>query len=67
MDADLKGLEDKISQLVQLCKSLRAGNLELRHSLALALESERQLKARMQQAQMRIENIIDRLPEDAYE
>ncbi len=67
MDADLKGLEDKISQLVQLCKSLRAGNLELMHSLALALESERQLKARMQQAQMRIENIIDRLPEDAYE
>ena len=64
MDADLKALEDKISQLVQLCKSLRADNLELRHSLGLVQESERKLKARMQQAQMRIENIIDRLPED---
>ena len=64
MDADLKALEEKILQLVQLCKSLRAGNLELEHSLALAQKSERQLKARMEQAQMRIENIINRLPED---
>ena len=64
MDADLKALEEKISQLVQLCKSLREDNMELRQSLALAQEAERDLKARMQQAQIRIESIIDRLPED---
>lgn len=64
MDADLKALEEKISQLVQLCKSLREDNYELRQTLALAQDAERQLKARMQQAQIRIENIIDRLPED---
>ncbi len=64
MDADLQALEEKISQLVQLCKSLREDNLELRQTLALVQEAERQLKARMQQAQIRIENIIDRLPED---
>jgi len=64
MDADLKALEEKILQLVQLCKSLREDNLELRQSLSLAQEAERQLKARMQQAQIRIESIIDRLPED---
>ena len=64
MDADLKALEEKISQLVQLCKSLREDNTELRQSLALAQEAERDLKARMQQAQIRIESIIDRLPED---
>ena len=64
MDADLKALEEKISQLVQLCKSLREDNIELRQSIALAQEAECQLKARMQQAQVRIESIIDRLPED---
>ena len=64
MDADLKALEEKISQLVQLCKSLREDNTELRQSLALAQEAGRDLKARMQQAQIRIESIIDRLPED---
>ena len=64
MDADLKALEERISQLVQLCKSLREDNSELRQTLALAQDAERQLKARMQQAQIRIENIIDRLPED---
>jgi cell division protein ZapB len=64
MDADLKALEEKISQLVQLCKSLREDNTEPRQSLALVQEAERDLKARMQQAQIRIESIIDRLPED---
>jgi cell division protein ZapB len=64
MDADLKALEEKISQLVQLCRSLREDNIELRQSLALAQEAERQLKARMQQAKIRIKSIIDRLPED---
>jgi cell division protein ZapB len=64
MDADLKTLEEKISQLVQLCRSLREDNIELRQSLALVQEADRQLKARMQQAQVRIKSIIDRLPED---
>jgi cell division protein ZapB len=64
MDADLKALEEKISQLVELCQSMRKDNLELRQELALAQDAERQLKARMQEAQGRIENIITRLPED---
>lgn len=64
MDADLKALEEKITQLVQLCQSMRQDNLQLRQTLALAQDAERQLKARMQQAQIRIDNIIDRLPED---
>ena len=64
MDADLKALEEKISQLVELCQSMRKDNLELRQELALAQDAERQLKARMQEAQVRIESIITRLPED---
>lgn len=64
MDADLKALEEKISQLVELCQSMRKDNLELRQELALAQDAERQLKARMQEAQGRIESIITHLPED---
>ncbi len=64
MDADLKALEEKITQLVKLCQSMRQDNHDLRQMLALAQDAERKLKVRMQQAQVRIENIIDHLPED---
>jgi len=64
MDADLKALEEKITQLVQLCQSMRQDNHDLRQMLALAQDAERQLKARMHQAQIRIISIIDSLPED---
>ena len=67
MDADLKALEEKISQLVELCQSMRKDNLELRQELALAQDAERQLKARMQEAQGRIESIITRCQRMSYE
>jgi cell division protein ZapB len=67
MDDDLKALEEKISQLVELCQSMRKDNLELRQALALSQDAERQLKVRMQEAQVRIETIITSLPEDTYE
>ena len=67
MDADLKALEETISQLVELCQSMRKDNLELRQALALSQDAERQLKVRMQEAQVRIESIITSLPEDTYE
>ena len=64
MDADLKALEEKIAQLIELCKILRQDNIELRQSLASLQDAERQLKAKMQQASLKIESIIDLLPED---
>jgi cell division protein ZapB len=64
MDADLKALEDKISQLVELCRAMRQDNVELKQALAIAQDAERQLKEKMQQAGRTIEEIIDRLPED---
>lgn len=64
MDADLKALEDKISQLLELCKAMRENNLELKHSLDRLQESESQLKAKIQQAGERLEGLIDSLPED---
>jgi cell division protein ZapB len=63
MDADLKALEDKISQLVDLTQSVRANNLELRQALAIAQDEVRLLKSNMQQASEKLESLIDQLPE----
>ena len=43
---------------------MRKDNVELRQSLALAQDAERQLRAKMQQAGQKLESLIDRLPED---
>jgi outer membrane protein TolC len=63
MDADLKALEDKITQLVVLSQTVRGDNLELRQALALAQDEVRQLKVQMQQASEKLESLIGQLPE----
>ena len=45
MDADLKSLEGKITQFVELCQRLRADNQQLRQA-AGARQQEMMLKAR---------------------
>lgn len=67
MDADLKALENKISQLLELCQAMRDNNLELNRSLELLRESENQLRTKIQQASERLESLIDSLPEDNHE
>ncbi|HEX5538726.1 MAG TPA: hypothetical protein VFX01_02960 [Methylophilaceae bacterium] len=64
MEADLKILEEKLSQLIALCQALRADNLELRQSLAQAQDEARQLKDNMSLASQRLKALIGRLPED---
>jgi cell division protein ZapB len=64
MDADLKALEDKISQLLELCEAMRENNVELKQSLDLLRESEGQLRAKVQEASERLEDLIDGLPEE---
>lgn len=63
MEADLKALEDKVSQLLGLCRQMRTDNLELRQELAQAQDEVRQLKENMAQAGDRLEALIDSLPE----
>lgn len=65
MEADLKSLEDKVSQLLGLCQQMRTDNLELRQELAQAQNEVRQLKETMAQAGDRLEALIDSLPEGA--
>ena len=63
MDADLKALEEKIAQLVTLCQSLRGENLDLRQEVAQIQDEARRLRDQMAQASVRLEAVIDKLPE----
>ncbi len=63
MESDLKALEEKVTQLLALCRQMRTDNLELRQELAQAQDEVRQLKENMAEAGQRLEALIDSLPE----
>ena len=63
MDADLDALEHKLAQLIALTRELRSSNDVLRRQLAAALEHNRELAQRMQQATLRLDALLERLPE----
>jgi len=63
MESDLKALEEKVTQLLALCRQMRTDNLELRQELAQAQDEVRQLKENMAEAGERLEALIDSLPE----
>jgi cell division protein ZapB len=64
MDADLKVLEEKLSQLVELCRALGAENTSLKQELAQVKDDANQLKAQIAQASVRLEALIGQLPQD---
>lgn len=64
MDADLKVLEEKLNQLVALCRALGAENTSLKQELAQAQDDTKQLKAQIAQASVRLEALIGQLPHD---
>lgn len=65
MEADLKALEDKVTQLIGLCHQLRTENIDLRQELAQAQNDARRLKENMTLAGDRLEALLQRLPEGA--
>ena len=64
MEAELKSLEQKLTQVVALCQRLRSDNVELRQQLASALDANRSLSAKIGTASERIEALLTQLPED---
>ena len=67
METDLNVLEAKLMQLIELCQSLRAENLQLRQELAQARDDTKQLKGQMTEASARLEALIERLPQTVVE
>ena len=64
MEAELKSLEGKISQCVELCQRLRLDNQQLRQQLASVVNQNRQLEEKIGGATSRLENLLNQIPED---
>jgi len=62
MDLDLDGLEERVTQLVALCRRLRAENGGLRQQLVNAQNENKQLSDRIDAAKVRVEALLDRIP-----
>lgn len=65
MEAELKSLEKKISQFIELSQRLRTDNQQLRQQLAAALNEKRQLEEKIGNATGRLENLLNQIPEDS--
>jgi cell division protein ZapB len=62
MEAELKSLETKIEQFVQLCHKLRTDNHQLRQQLASALDQRRRLEEKIESATTRLEALLSHIP-----
>ena len=65
MEAELKSLERKIGQFIELSQRLRTDNQQLRQQLAAALNEKRQLEEKIGNATSRLENLLNQIPEDS--
>jgi len=64
MENELKSLEQKINQFVELCQRLRTDNQQLRQQLASSLNENKQLEEKISNATSRLENLLNQIPED---
>ena len=63
MEAELKALEEKINQFVQVCHDLRADNHYLHQQLATSLNENKQLSVKIDSAKKRLEALLKHIPE----
>jgi cell division protein ZapB len=64
MEAELNTLDEKITQLVQVCHRLRADNNELRQQLVAAQNQNKHLTEKIESARTRLEGLLSRIPAD---
>jgi len=62
MDADLKSLETKIAQFVELFQRLRADNQQLRQQLAASSNQVKRLEDKVNTATERLETLLAQMP-----
>ena len=62
MDAELKSLEGKLIQFVELCQKLRADNQALRQQLASAVNESKRLEEKINSATERLESLLSQMP-----
>ena len=61
MNQDIKALEERIDDLIGLCRRLREENEGLRHSQETLIEERTKLAEKNKMARSRLESIVDRL------
>jgi cell division protein ZapB len=64
MDAELKSLEHKLAQFIEVTQRLRSDNQQLRQQLATAMNENRQLAEKIGAASERLESLLRQLPEE---
>ena len=64
MEAELRSLEGKLSQFVELCQKLRADNQQLRQQLASAVDQSKRLEEKISSAASRLETLLSQIPAD---
>jgi len=64
MEAELKALEQKIGELVDLCHRLRADNQQLRQELATSVNENKRLNEKIADASGRLEGLLRQIPEE---
>ena len=64
IDRDLAALERKLVTLVTHTRALRAANESLRRDLAAAVERNREMSVKVQQAGARLDALIARMPSE---
>lgn len=64
MQNELNVLEQKLTQLVELTRHLRAENQQLRQQVANALNQQHKNQDKMEQAAARLERLLQQLPPD---
>ena len=62
MDEEITTLEEKITELVNAIGSLRHENNEIKPSVEKLQEENRILKSKINEATMKIENLLGQLP-----
>jgi len=64
MDAELRALEDRLGQLIELAQRLRGDNRELRQQLAHAANENKRLRETADAAKARLAALLDHIPEN---
>jgi cell division protein ZapB len=62
MEAELKSLEGKLGQFVELCHQLRVDNLQLRQELASAVSQTKRLEEKITSATTKLESLLNQIP-----
>ena len=62
VESELKSLEAKLGQFIELAQRLRADNIDLRQQLASAVSQSRRLEEKIAGATTRLETLLTQLP-----